>query len=186
MDALGIAVRFGLYLALLAGFGLAAFGWLSLAGAERQLPLRRLIGGSAVAGMALSVLGLLTLAASMNGTVPTALDRASVMDVVQGTAAGTAWAVRMAALAAMVLIASWTACPPHRALGLAALAGAVAVATLAWGGHGAADESGPGLLHLGADIAHLLAAGVWHGALIGLLLLAARRGFWRDPGLTVG
>jgi putative copper resistance protein D len=81
----------------------------------------------------------------------------------------------MAALALVVLVPalSWTR--PGQALCAASAAGGVALATLAWTGHGAMDEGAVGWLHLGADVAHLIAAGVWIGALLGLSMLAMRR-----------
>ena len=59
-------------------------------------------------------------------------------------------------------------------LGVVVIASAIAVATLAWTGHGAMDEGAKGWTHLLADILHLLAAGAWVGALLGLILLVAR------------
>ncbi len=53
-------------------------------------------------------------------------------------------------------------------------ASALAIATLAWTGHGAMDEGTLGWVHLSADILHLIAAGIWVGALVGLVLLVAR------------
>ena len=53
-------------------------------------------------------------------------------------------------------------------------AAGVAMASLAWTGHGAMDEGRAGWLHLVADILHLIAAGAWVGALLGLVLLLAR------------
>ena len=53
------------------------------------------------------------------------------------------------------------------------LLGALVLATLAWAGHGAADPGASGNAHLVADILHLLAAGVWLGALVPLSLLLA-------------
>ena len=41
-------------------------------------------------------------------------------------------------------------------------------------GHGAMDEGATGWVHLLADILHLLAAGAWVGALLGLTLLVVR------------
>ena len=54
------------------------------------------------------------------------------------------------------------------------LAAGVALATLAWTGHGAMDEDTTGWVHLAADILHLLSAGAWVGALLGLGMLVAR------------
>ena len=59
-------------------------------------------------------------------------------------------------------------------LGFVALASGIALASLAWTGHGAMDEGLTGWLHLAADILHLIAAGVWVGALLGLILLVSR------------
>jgi len=53
------------------------------------------------------------------------------------------------------------------------LAGAL-VASFAWTGHGIRDEGTAGLLHLGGDVAHLLTAGVWIGALVPLSFLILR------------
>ena len=177
LDALGVAIRVALYLDLMAAFGLAAFGVLSLRGEERRtvLPLRSVIAGAGVIGIVLSVLGLLAMAAAMAGVPLTAIDRGTVTMLVTETAVGAAWIVRMAALAlvALVPIIGWKR--PCSALSATAVAGGVAIATLAWTGHGAMDEGAVGWLHLGADIAHLIAAGVWIGALLGLSMLVMRR-----------
>ena len=63
---------------------------------------------------------------------------------------------------------------PTFALASLSITAAVALSTLAWTGHGAADEGALGWLHLAADITHLLAAGTWIGALCGLCLLIFR------------
>lgn len=52
--------------------------------------------------------------------------------------------------------------------------GAVAVASIAWTGHGAMSSGRAGLLHLGADVLHLMMAGIWVGALLVLVVLLAR------------
>lgn len=172
-----VAVRFALYLDLMVAFGLAAFGVLSLRGAERVtvLPLRQLIVTSGVLGAMLSGLALITMAASMAGVELYDVDRASIMTLVTGTAVGAAWTVRMAALALVVLVPILGWKRPAIGLGAAASAGAVAVATLAWTGHGMMGEGVSGWVHLCADIVHLLAAGIWIGALICLLMLVVRR-----------
>jgi len=91
------------------------------------------------------------------------------------TSVGTAWFIRMAALliafAAMVGLRR----RPAVALPIAAGTAAVALASLAWNGHGAMDEGATGWVHVAADIVHLLAAGIWVGALLALLLLVFRR-----------
>src|SRR3546814_20881518 len=49
--------------------------------------------------------------------------------------------------------------------------GAIALATLAWTGHGAIDEGNRRYMHFASDIFHLLAAGGWMGALAAFALL---------------
>jgi putative copper resistance protein D len=60
--------------------------------------------------------------------------------------------------------------------------GAVAVASFAWSGHGAATEGPGGLPHLVSDVLHLLAAGVWLGALAALALMVRPGASRSDPG----
>ena len=59
-------------------------------------------------------------------------------------------------------------------LGVVTIAAGLALSALAWTGHGAAGEGAIGWAHLLADILHLIAAGAWVGALIGLMLLVVR------------
>lgn len=49
--------------------------------------------------------------------------------------------------------------------------GVIILTSLAFTGHGAKDEGAKGIIHLGADIAHLLGAGLWIGALFAFLIL---------------
>ena len=179
MDAIAVALRFGLYLDLMVLFGVGAFGLYGLRGHERRsgaaIALRSLLGGTALLGLLLSAAGLAALAAAMAGVPLIAVDSASVAMIVTGTAVGTAWIVRMAACAfvlASVLLASTR---PIAMLSGAGLGGALALASLAWSGHAAMREGAAGAAHLGSDILHLLAAGIWVGALVALLLLVSRR-----------
>ena len=59
-------------------------------------------------------------------------------------------------------------------LGAVTVALGVALAALAWGGHGAMDEGAIGWAHLAANSLHLLAAGAWAGAMLGLALRVTR------------
>lgn len=124
-----------------------------------------------------TVAALLGQTSAMAGDPAAAFDLATVWSVLSGTQFGLAAAVRFAAaFAALLAMIVW---PPSRRLWivLAAL-GAVVVASFAWTGHGAADDGIAGLAHLGADVLHLLAAGVWLGALAALLLQTMTS----DPG----
>jgi len=175
VDALAVALRFGLYLDLMLMFGTAAFTLYALRGPERAsgavLPLLPISLVTSLAGLPLSALGLLAVTANMAGTPLFAVDRDTLGIVLWETAIGTAWMVRMVALAATTLAAAALR-PAPIAASLAAVAGGIiALATLAWSGHGAMQEGAGGWLHLASDIAHLLAAGLWIGALFCLAML---------------
>ncbi len=162
MDLPGIALRFALFLDLLLLVGIAGHAGLR----HRVARLPWVVVTLAILAMMLSVAGLVVLAAAMAGTAIDEVDRATLGMVVTATAVGHAWVVRMVALGAAVLLAA----RPRPA----ALASVVALATLAWGGHGAMDEGATGWVHLVADIVHLLAAALWIGVLALLCALLVR------------
>ena len=170
-----IAVRFALYGVLSGLFGLSAFSLYGLRTGERSdaLALKPWLVGSAVLGLLLSAVALALLAASMAGTPPWPIDRDAVGLLLSGSATGTAWETRMVALVVATLAALAAGGRVSR-LGVVALASGVALATLAWAGHGAMDEGAIDWAHLVADILHLIAAGAWVGALLGLVLLVSR------------
>jgi len=170
-----VGIRLALYGALSVLFGLSAFSLYGLRAGERAsaLALRPWLVASAIAGLLLSVLALALLAAAMTGTPPWAADHDAVGMILDQPGLGTAWKVRMGALA-VVAVAALFAAGRGLWLSVAALASGVALATLAWTGHGAMDEGMTGWVHLTADILHLIAAGAWTGALLGLLLLMTR------------
>ena len=170
-----IAVRFALYWVLSGLFGLSAFSLYGLRAGERgeALALKPWLVGSAVLGLLLSAVALALLAALMAGTPPWPIDRDAIGMLLSGSATGTAWETRMVALVVAALAALVAGGRVSR-LGLVALASGVALATLAWAGHGAMDEGAIGWAHLVADVLHLVAAGAWVGALLGLILLVSR------------
>lgn len=157
------------------GFGVPAFALHAMPQAEwdDRLQFFRLIPVAAIVGLALSAADIAVVAANMAGLPLTALDWDSVSTVITETAAGTAWLVRVGALLAVIAFAGLTRdrrwlCPAS------AVCCAAALATLAWSGHGAANDGRVGVMHLLADVVHLLAAGLWIGALAGLLLMLRR------------
>lgn len=170
-----IAVRFALYVTLSGLFGLSAFSLYGLKAGERDdaLALRPWLVGSGLLSLLFSGIALALLAAAMAGAPPWPVDREAIGMLLSGSATGTAWEARVASLV-VASIAALVASGRAALLGLVAFAAAVALATLAWTGHGAMDESAVGWVHLGADILHLLAGGAWTGALLGLVLLVAR------------
>jgi putative copper resistance protein D len=170
-----IAVRFALYLTLSGLFGLSAFGLYGLQEGERgdALAFRPWLLGAGLLALLLSGIAIALLAAAMAGTPPWPIDREAIGMLLSDSATGTAWKIRMIALVVALiaaLIAAWRTIP----LGLVAISSGVALATLAWTGHGAMDEGATGWVHLTADILHLLSGGAWVGALLGLGLLVTR------------
>ena len=168
MEAADIAVRFAQYGTLLPLFGLAVFAVYSRP-ASVDLGWRarvRVLIGFAIAA---SLLSIMTLTARMGGGLASAVDPSLLQTVIGDTSAGHAWAVRVLALFLALIVG-------QRTYGLIILSG-VSVASLAWSGHAGAAEGTFGLVRLAGDIVHLLAAGVWVGALtafIGLIFTGTR------------
>ncbi|WP_408595969.1 copper homeostasis membrane protein CopD [Pseudomonas sp. PLMAX] len=175
-DLIPISLRFALYIDLMLLFGLALFGLYSLKGKERAhgavLNFGTLLVGTALCGILLSMAAMLHMAKTMSGM-------ASVMELHQHilqmmlmeTDVGLTWMVRIASLTVAVLATALNRRAPTLSLWLVTLCGAVALATLAWTGHGAMDEGRRRYLHLASDIVHLLGAGSWLGALAAFALL---------------
>lgn len=190
-DWLGVALRFALHLDLMVLFGVPLFSLYALRPAHRASAVSRLYdqvaGVSAAVGIMLSMWDIVAMAESMTGaTTYTTLTGHVFNMILTGTAVGMAWIVRLAALAAcLVLAVAWRRHPGRQRIGLA-VAGAIALATLAWGGHGAMDDGLRGTFHLVIDIAHLLAAGMWVGALVAFVLLSsAKRADTPDAAQTL-
>lgn len=175
-DSIYISLRFALYIDLMLLFGLALFGLYSLKGKERAdgavLNFGSLLGGTALTGILLSMAAMLHMAKTMSGM-------SSVMELhhhilqmmLMDTDVGLTWMARIASLTVAVIAATLTRRAPALSLWLVTLCGAIALATLAWTGHGAMDEGSRRYLHFTSDIVHLLGAGSWLGALAAFALL---------------
>ncbi|PMZ97618.1 MULTISPECIES: copper homeostasis membrane protein CopD [unclassified Pseudomonas] len=155
-ELINILLRLALYVDLLLLFGLALFGLYSV---EAVLRFRPMLRGMALIGALLSAAGLVLMTRAMSGETEFAALWPHLQMMVLETDVGLAWTLRMIALIAVVI---WPG------LWLASMAGAVALASLAWSGHGAMDNA----WHLLSDILHLLAAGAWLGAMLALILMA--------------
>lgn len=156
-------------------FGLSAFSLYGLRAGERRnaLALRAWLIGSAVLSLLLSVAWFASMTSSMAEVPIWPVDWEAVSAMLTGNAVAAAWKVRMAALG-LALVAALAPAGHRVALVSVALAGAVALSTLPWTGHGAMDEGTIGWVHLAADILHLIASGAWVGALIALVLLVSQ------------
>ena len=157
-------------------FGLAIFGLYSLRGIERVsgtvLNFESLLYGTSVVGVALSLAAMLLLAKAMSGVSGfMELHHHIFQMVLMGTDVGLTWMVRIAALVMAIIGVALNKRFPTLSLWMVTVCGAIALATLAWTGHGAMDEGSRRYWHFISDIFHLLAAGGWLGALAAFALL---------------
>jgi putative copper resistance protein D len=106
--------------------------------------------------------------ASMAGDPAMAFDRDALKTVLQTTAFGYGVGLRICLSAFMIALAILM--PARTALwSFSTLLGGVILAAFAWTGHGAAEDGTAGLIHAANDVLHLIAAGVWLGALVALI-----------------
>ncbi len=164
MDVLNIALRLAQYASILSLFGLAGFA-IYAPRAAAFLPRGRGILALAFVGLSASTAAIFVLAVTMTGDVAGATDPSVLLSIISDTAVGHAWTVRLVALAAAIGVARIR--NPFPLL----VASGLAAATLAWGGHAVSDTGLFGLAHLSADVIHILAAGIWVGALVAFLRL---------------
>lgn len=158
-ELINIILRLALYVDLLLLFGVALFALYSV---NAPLRFRPLLRGLVLLGALLSVAGLLLMTSAMSGETELAALWPHLQMMLLETDVGLAWALRMIALiVVLVQPGKW----------LASMAGAVALSSLAWSGHGAMDEGWLRLWHFLSDILHLLAAGAWLGGMLALVLL---------------
>ena len=176
IDWASIALRFGLYMDVMLLFGVALFGLYSLKGRERVsdavLPFRSMLVGTSALGVLVSVVSMVMMASIMSGESNFDELRPHIEMMVFETDVGIAWIVRIIALVAGGLAVIPNQRAPGCSLVVASIAGGIALASLAWNGHGAMDEGGRRFFHFATDILHLLAAGAWFGALVAFTLMA--------------
>lgn len=167
-----IAARFGLFVVEGLQLGVPLFALYALRAPERDLlPLRAWLIVLGLGAIALNMLGFAALVASMSGTSISAIDPGLAQVILLSSAVGWAFALRMVVTVLALFLA--VVASVNRTIVLAGIAvlGSIALASLAWTGHGAATEGALAWPHLVADIVHLLAAGAWLGALVCLLYL---------------
>lgn len=176
-------MELAIVLARLAAFmaGTALFGApLFVLYAGRREPaepplLKPILVGAALAFLLAADVALIAQTGQMAGDPRQGLDASTLHDVVIGSSFGHSIVARSAAgFLALVLLLRLR--PDRRYWRTIAGLGAIGLAALAWGGHGAADAGAAGAVHTVADVIHLLAAGVWLGALLCLFLRMAAGG----------
>ncbi len=181
MDAAIVAARLVQFTGAMVLFGTPLFFLYGLrggvTGAGWAKPLLSLSAGAVLVG---SVIGLVLQTASMAGDPTAAFDRETLMAVITGSAFGAGVLARFVA-AAVALVALFATRAGSRLWLVTTALATVVLASFAWTGHGAAEDGMAGRIHAAADVLHLLAAGIWLGALAALAgLLNARRRYLRD------
>jgi len=123
-------------------------------------------------GILLSVAAMLQMAKVMSGVSSFFEIHRHILEMIlMGTDVGLTWIVRVAALVLAAIAALFNRRAPTLSLLAVSALGAIALASLAWTGHGAMDEGILRYVHFTSDIAHLLGAGGWLGALVAFVLL---------------
>ena len=183
LDPWLIPVRLALYVALALGFGLPVFmlhGLRNDVDAAITRRLLRLTAAAGVVGIVASGFALWLMARDMASSSDPGVIRETARVLLTQTAVGTTWMIRVVLLALAGGIATLHVAADRVRTAALAMVGAAALATLAWAGHGAMSEGDMAWVHLGADIAHLLAAGVWVGTLVALALIARQASIASD------
>ena len=174
-----LVARFVAFVALLLVAGLPFHALTLGAFAPMSRPKRLVLALMALMAAGASIWWALETVAAMAGATLATLDQETFTVVLAATPLGAVMEWRLTALAAVLL----AMIVPLRALrcGIAAVAGAVALGTMAWTGHAGASEGSIGTLHRAADVVHLLAAATWLGALAGFTVAAFSKG---DRGIA--
>jgi len=163
-----IAIRFALYVDLMVLAGVTTFSLYALKPEERGtalLPLAKPALLLSLLGLLLSGSGMIALVAAMTGTSLWEVDGSAFREIVTQSAIGSAWVVRMVAVAIALLAALALGRSPRLARYCLLASAVLAIATLVWTGHAGATEGWTGSLHRLSDIAHMLAAAIWIGGI---------------------
>ena len=160
---------------LLSLFGWTAYWLVKLRGLTwvRQDRRNVLLIGAAIAAPLLSLALMLASIAAMMGVPIASLDWAMTEAMIFGTDMGWAFLLR-AALLIGGLYALLVRQQTNAAVPISALCFAGALMTLGWSGHAAATEGALGLFHRLNNGVHLLAAGLWLGAITWFLHLTRK------------
>lgn len=175
-DWLYLLLRFLHYAVLIGLFGLIMFRVTGLrefdVGNTSGQITALSIAGATLAPVLSAVLFLVSIAGMM-GQSPWTLDAATIEAMVLATGMGWSLLSRLAFLiAALAVMVVWA--KTGRGLGIAAMFYALALLTLGWTGHAAATEGTLGFVHRINNWAHLLAGGLWVGAIGWFLFLTLK------------
>ena len=175
-----IGARFLQFMAALVLFGAPLFFLYGLEtsaatpDSSMRCPWRhRLLLVAATVALLGSLIWVMAETASMGDSPSDAVNPAALWMILSDTRFGRACLTRIALLF-LSLIVSLSIPTSKRLWILQALFGGAVTLSFAWTGHGAVDRGIAGAFHLGADLLHLLAAGIWIGALLPLTVMVVR------------
>ena len=177
-----IVSRFVHYLALSVLFGGALFPFYGFAPPQadtQRVPawLRALLLGAALLAWLSGISWFAFTTAGMSGSLFGVTDPAILSTMIRDTDFGRVWVLRLLLATALVLLllpARLSAWRFHAVL----FGSLVLLASIALTGHAGSDAGSAGLRHRIADAFHLVAAGVWTGALVvfaRLVMMAVRQ-----------
>lgn len=170
----------------MATVGLAAFNLYALDKTERDgdvaLKARDIFRTLTLLGTLASIIGMLMVAAAMDGVSILSVRAEMLWMLVSETEIGTAGAVRIGALILAFLLCLTDKLTPTVLSAGVGLLVSVALASLVWTGHAGATEAALGALHRVSDIVHMIAAALWLGgiAAFAMMLRAPADGLWSD------
>ena len=170
VDAAAVVARLMQFVAAAVLGGSALFFLYGVTPEQRARWPSFLVRLAALLGAAGTLGWLMAQTAQIGDEPADALDPAKVWSVAAETGFGRITLVRLTLflLGFALTLGRWRGRGSWLAL---ALLGMAASATFAWTGHGARDAGLPGVVHLFADVLHLVAASIWIGALAVLAVL---------------
>ena len=136
---------------------------------------RRVVLGAVLIALIGALAWVMAETVQMSGEGADAIRPAAVWTVLSQTRFGLACLMRMVLLMLSLGACLAITCPILLWRIQVILGGAITL-SFAWTGHGAAQIAKTAGVHLAGDLVHLLAAGIWIGALLPLAVLAFRAG----------
>jgi len=179
-DAAIIGARLVQYGAALVLFGSSLFFLYGVAPTGRWQ--RRLLIGAAAVAVAAGVAWLMAETAALTGDPKEAFQGTALWSVVTDTRIGKFGLLRIALLLLSV-VALCAISFSRKLVAAQTVLGAAVVASFAWSGHAVSESGLAGLLHRAGDVLHLLAAGVWIGALVPIAFLLLQGSY---PAASMG
>ncbi|CCQ42360.1 copper homeostasis membrane protein CopD [Yersinia enterocolitica] len=180
-DQIMIIVRFFLYLDLMLIFGLPFFEIYGINKTRREtgsvIHFRSFIFFAIISGIVLTFFNMLLVSNAMSGVTDFRELSIHIIEmVIEETEVGVSWVIRLIAL--FIALSGILLYERNQQVSrwITTLAGTVALATLAWGGHAVMHDGIHYYLHLFSDLVHLVAAGTWVGALAAFAILLLRKG----------